>query len=252
MSGTLAPLQDYQNIIGLVDNTDRASFSNVFPEKNRKVIYTDSMTTVYEELKRDRTMIDKIGDTIVNVCNGIDKNTAVFFPSFELMNSITQHIIYGKGKIGKDVYVEERAMPQQMLSQLIQRFKSGDRKNSRTGNAVLFSVIGGRISEGIDFPAEQLELIIIVGIPYPKPTARQKALEYYYDMKFKKGWEYAIFYPTIRKLLQTIGRLIRSEDDRGIVLILDKRAPRFRAYIKNLSMSNDVMTDVKKFFTTND
>ena len=107
--------------------------------------------------------------------------------------------------------------------------------------------MGGRISEGIDFPAEQLEIAVIVGIPYPKPTARQRGLQNYYDLKFGKGWEYTVQAPAARKMLQAIGRLIRNETDRGIVVILDKRAPRFHRYIKEMRESKNLLTDISLF-----
>ncbi len=119
--------------------------------------------------------------------------------------------------------------------------------NVENEGAALFSVMGGRISEGMDFPAEQLEIALIVGIPYPKPTARQRGLQHYYDIKFRKGWEYTVEAPTARKLLQSIGRLIRNEKDRGIAVILDRRAPRFKKYIKDLEESKNVLEDIQKF-----
>ena len=112
---------------------------------------------------------------------------------------------------------------------------------------LFFSVIGGRISEGMDFPAEQLEIAAIVGIPYPKPTARQRGLQRYYDIKFGKGWEYTVEAPTARKLLQSIGRLIRDEKDRGVAVILDNRAPRFKKYIRDIDESKNLMEDIRKF-----
>jgi len=99
----------------------------------------------------------------------------------------------------------------------------------------------------MDFPAEQLEIAVIVGIPYPKPTARQRGLQRYYDLKFRKGWEYTVEAPTARKLLQSIGRLIRTENDRGVAIILDKRAPRFKKFIKELYESKDPLNDIKNF-----
>jgi DNA excision repair protein ERCC-2 len=107
--------------------------------------------------------------------------------------------------------------------------------------------MGGRISEGMDFPAEELEIALIVGIPYPKPSARQRALQQYYDIKFRKGWEYIVEAPTARKLLQSIGRLIRDEKDKGVAVILDKRAPRFKKYIKDLKESKDPFNEIKSF-----
>jgi DNA excision repair protein ERCC-2 len=100
----------------------------------------------------------------------------------------------------------------------------------------------------IDFPDKQLELIVMVGIPYPKPSARQKALQFYYDMKFRKGWEYAVQAPAARKMRQAIGRLIRNENDRGMAIILDKRAKQFSEYLENLNQTDDVIADIKRFF----
>ena len=111
----------------------------------------------------------------------------------------------------------------------------------------MFSVIGGRISEGMDFPAEELEIAVIVGIPYPKPTARQRGLQQYYEVKFRKGWEYTVEAPTARKILQSIGRLIRDENDRGVAVILDRRAPRFKKYIRDMTESKDLLKDIDGF-----
>ncbi len=136
-------------------------------------------------------------------------------------------------------------MSQSALMDLVSDFK--EYGNVENEGATLFSVMGGRISEGMDFPAEQLEIALIVGIPYPKPTARQRGLQHYYDIKFRKGWEYTVEAPTARKLLQSIGRLIRDEKDRGIAVILDRRAPRFKKYIKDLEESKDLLKDIKGF-----
>jgi DNA excision repair protein ERCC-2 len=129
--------------------------------------------------------------------------------------------------------------------ELVSDFKEhGDQDGD---GAALFSVIGGRISEGMDFPAEQLEIAVIVGIPYPKPSARQRGLQRYYDVKFRKGWEYTVEAPTSRKLLQSIGRLIRNENDRGVAVILDRRATRFKRYMKDLIESKNLVEDIRSF-----
>ena len=136
-------------------------------------------------------------------------------------------------------------MSQGALMELVTEFK--DHGAQESDGAALFSVMGGRISEGMDFPAEQLEIAVIVGIPYPKPTARQRGLQRYYDLKFQKGWEYTVEAPTARKLLQSIGRLIRDETDRGVAVILDKRAPRFRRYMQDMEESKNLVDDISMF-----
>ena len=147
-------------------------------------------------------------------------------------------------EIKRSVFFEEQQMTQAALMDLVMNFKS--QGNSIGYGATLFSVIGGRISEGMDFPAEQLEIVLIVGIPYPKPTARQRGLQRYYDMKFRKGWEYTVQAPTARKMQQAIGRLIRHENDKGVAIILDKRAPRFKQYLKELEKSKNLHEEIKE------
>jgi len=72
-------------------------------------------------------------------------------------------------------------------------------------------------------------------------------LQNYYDQKFNKGWEYTAQAPAARKMLQAIGRLIRNENDRGVAVILDKRAPRFHQYIKEMQESKDLIKDINRF-----
>jgi DNA excision repair protein ERCC-2 len=168
----------------------------------------------------------------------------VFFPSHDLLE---RSIDLGLGRaIGRRVFVEERGQSQTDLLETVDSFKEEGRRGEE--GAVLFSVIGGRVSEGIDFPDRELEVAVIVGIPYPKPTAKQKALQYYYDIRFGKGWDYTVRAPTARRLQQSIGRLIRSERDRGVAVILDRRALQFKEYLPDLRESEDPAKDVAEFW----
>ncbi len=233
MSGTLTPLEEYRDSIGLPSNTKLFSFPSPFPKENRKIFFVNDVTTKYDEISKDSAMIKKLEMHIKNIRDAFQKNIVVFFPSFELMKKIEVHT-------NKSLYVEKQKMSQKEIMNLIESFKSQK-------NAVLFSVAGGRISEGIDFPGKTLEIAIIVGLAYPKPTAKQKALQNYYDIKFGKGWEYTVRAPAIRKTLQCIGRLIRNENDRGAAVILDRRIKHFRKSM-DLNETENVVEDLKKFF----
>ena len=180
---------------------------------------------------------------IANICNSFPRNTMVFFPSFDVMSNFINKGI--RDDISRCLYVEEQGMLQSELMDIVSDFKESGSK--KTDAAALFSVIGGRISEGLDFPAEELEIAVIVGIPYPKPTARQRGLQRYYDIKFRKGWEYTVEAPTARKLLQSIGRLIRDENDCGVAVILDRRASRFKRYLNDMQLSKNLIEDIKHF-----
>lgn len=247
MSGTLEPLEEYRDSIGLSENTELVAYPSTFPKKNRKVLYVSNVTTKYDEISKDKENIEQIKTYVSKICNTFPKNTMVFFPSFNIMSMFRNLKQYNS--IKRCLFVEERDMSQSALMELVSEFK--EKGNENKGGATLFSVIGGRISEGMDFPAEQLELAVIVGIPYPKPTARQRGLQRYYDLKFGKGWEYTVEAPTARKLLQSIGRLIRNETDKGVAVILDRRAIRFKRYINDLEESKNLLIDIDEFMEKN-
>ena len=241
MSGTLEPLEEYRDSMGLAEETELVSYPSPFSLKNRKILFANDVTTKYEEMLKDDRIIDRMTNYVADICNSFPKNTMVFFPSFSIMSNFrrSQDIC----SINRCTFFEEQAMSQMALMDLVSDFK----QQSNGDGAALFSVMGGRISEGMDFPAEELEIAVIVGIPYPKPTARQRGLQRYYDLKFRKGWEYTVEAPTARKLLQAIGRLIRDENDKGVAVILDRRATRFKKYIKDLRESKNLLTEIKDF-----
>ena len=243
MSGTLEPLEEYRDSIGLPDSTELIAYPSPFPKENRKVLYVSDVTTKYDEITKDKENIEQMKTYVSKICNTFPKNTMVFFPSFNIMSIFRNLEQYNS--IKRCLFVEERDMSQTALMELVSGFKEKGSENN--GGATLFSVIGGRISEGMDFPAKQLELAVVVGIPYPKPTARQRGLQRYYDLKFGKGWEYTVEAPTARKLLQSIGRLIRNETDKGVAIILDRRAARFKRYIRDLEESKNLLKDIDSF-----
>jgi DNA excision repair protein ERCC-2 len=90
---------------------------------------------------------------------------------------------------------------------------------------------------------------LLAGIPFPKPTAKQRALLHYYEMKFGKGWEYTVKVPASRKMLQSIGRLIRTEKDVGAAVILDRRAKQFADRMDLVAaevLPNDLLASFKE------
>ncbi|MFO8077795.1 MAG: ATP-dependent DNA helicase [Thermoplasmatota archaeon] len=244
MSGTLEPLEEYRDSMGLPADTTLVSFPSPFPKTNRKLFYVNDVTTKYSEMVRKPEMTDTMWQYITDICNSFPHNTMVFFPSFNIMSMFKRKNDFDV--INRSVFLEEQKMSQAALMDLVSDFKSYG--ESQGEGATMFSVMGGRISEGMDFPAEQLEIVVIVGIPYPKPTARQRGLQRYYELKFRKGWEYTVEAPTARKLLQSIGRLIRDQNDRGVVVILDRRARRFKKYLKELRPAKNLNKEIQHFF----
>lgn len=238
MSGTMGNLSDYTTMLNLPETTLTVSVPSDFPPENRRIVYVDDVTTRYEVISRDSGMIASIADRIVDVCRAAMRSTIVFLPSYTLLDSILSMDI--ERRLGVPVLREIRNMSQAELMQSVEKFKS-------SRGAVFLSVIGGRISEGLDFPDDTLEMVVIVGIPYPRPTAKQRALVNYYDILYRKGWDYAVRNPAVRRLLQASGRMIRSETDRGIAVVLDKRMANFHEV--RATAVRDAPSAVAEFFS---
>jgi Rad3-related DNA helicases len=236
MSGTLEPLSEYSDMLGL--NAEKRTFSSPFDPANLLTIYSEDVSTKFDDIVADKDMIKKLENMTMETVLAENRNAAVFFPSYVMMdNFISDGVVE---RLGKNVFFERKGSGQQELMDEINKFRTSE-------NGVLFAVSGGRVSEGLDFPDRDLEVAVLVGIPYPKPNAKLSALTRYCDLRYGKGWERAVRSPTIRKMRQTIGRLIRSETDRGVAVILDKRA----AMIKELNAraAEDLACELQSFFS---
>ncbi len=213
MSGTLVPLGDYARELGL-ERAETKVFESPFDPDNLFVGHVTDLSTRYEEMNNPEN-VAQLENMTVELARCTDRNTAVFFPSYRLMDLFIKDGV--PERIGKDIFFEIRGMSQPDLMEAIEGF-------ANTPQSVLFAVTGGRISEGLDFPDKDLEVAVVIGVPYPRPTARHKAFTRYCELRFGDGFRYASKIPAARKIRQAIGRLIRSEDDVGAAMILDRRA----------------------------
>ena len=235
MSGTLQPLDAYVSELDL-DRVDTLCLDGIFPKENLLTLYTDKVSMKYEEREIEQNYNDLM-ELVVDTINAVRVNTAVFFPSYSFMDKMIDDGLVRR--LNRDVSYEQRGMSQPDLMSMFNSFK-----NSEGG--VLFCVTGGRISEGLDFPDKALEMAIIIGIPYPKPTAKLRAMRRYYDIRFGDGIRYTSTIPTVRKMRQSIGRLIRSETDRGVAVIMDRRV----AGLKDIQaeLCHDIPSKEREFF----
>lgn len=236
MSGTLGRPVDYTMELDL-PRSDHKIFPSPFDPSNLLSIHAVDSTTKYEEAQLPRN-VDAIMGHIVGLVKAADRNTAVFFPSYRVMD-----FFLGQGlaeAVGRRTYMERKGMCQSDLMETIDSFSSSD-------GGVLFAVSGGRVSEGIDFPDRSLELAIIVGVPYPFLSSKTRAMMRYFDAKFGDGWERVGARPAARKMRQSCGRLIRSEKDRGACVVLDRRTGALEGY--DSVASENPEAEVAAFFS---
>ena len=217
MSGTLTPIDMFMNVLGLDEKTTESLvLDSPFPRENRLILIKDDVTTKFTERNEDQFY--RIAGNIVKAMNNIPGNIGIFFPSYGMMGSI--HDLMRHSAVDKEIMAERRDMTKADKKRLFERFSTYAKKGN---GAALFAVVGANFSEGVDFPGELMNAVIVVGLPLQKPDIKNQALINYYDLKFQKGWEYGYTYPAMNKVMQTAGRCIRSETDRGVIMLMDKR-----------------------------
>ncbi len=215
MSGTLLPLEMYADVLGATElDAVRLKLRSHFPRSNKLEIVVDDVTTQYN--RREERNFEKIAKYIISVVNATPDNVCVFFPSYELRDTIARMV---ELSLEKKVLLEKQGMSKSRKAQLFHEFVSA----AEQGGACLLGVMGGSFDQGVDFPNNVVKCVIVVGLPLEKPDLLTEAMINYYDAKFGKGWDYAYTYPAVIKAQQAAGRAIRSEKDKAVVVYMDKR-----------------------------
>ena len=245
MSGTLVPLNMYSSILGL-ENPMEKEYTSPYPKENKLVLITPGVTTQWKA--RSDEMYDKYAEKLKNMIDIIPGNVAVFFPSYDILKKIHE-VIKDKHPISKSILAEKQDMKKDERNEL---YNSLINYSSGKGS-VLLGVQAGSMSEGMDYPKNALSAVIIVGLPLGIPDLETQSLIEYYDFKFNMGMDYGYIYPAMTKALQSAGRGIRSETDRGAIIFMDERFKwkNYAKYFPNEFEPN--ITDkpevwIKKFF----
>ena len=231
ISGSLHPLEYYRLTLGLNSEplyyrTEAIIIPNPFPPNNLRV-YTDTeLSTKYNE--RTPEMFHKYSERLQIIASEFPKigGILVIFPSYAILNSINELL----GSLPRKVLVEEKKTK---LSDVI-RFLI------RNPDGMIFAVAGGKLAEGIDYRYRGrtlIRMVVIAGLPFPEYNIYLVKRQEYYERRFQDK-NLAVFLttiaPMIRRVLQASGRLIRSEEDKGVVIVLDKRFGRYSGYFPRI------------------
>lgn len=209
MSGFLSPPEVYRDM--LVYDSEIVhfrEFDSPFPAANRLILAAIDVSSKLE--KRTGEMMERWRNYIEKISKANEGNIGVFFTSYGLMHEVLPLI-----NTDREVIVEQRRSKQRDVMKHL----------ARSANNALFGVMGGKFSEGVDYPDNLLTCVISVGLPYSTWNVKQRALIDYFDSQFSgKGRTYAYLVPAVLRLIQTCGRVHRSADDKGCIVILDERA----------------------------
>ncbi|MGC8913620.1 MAG: ATP-dependent DNA helicase [Thermoplasmata archaeon] len=226
MSATLYPLEMYRDLLGVPEGRCVLKYySSPFPKENRVLLTLPHLTSRYDA--RGEEMYARYCETIREILNDVPGNIAIFYTSYQMMEEIGKRVEKGSERL--HIY-EQPAMTK---SEKINTLKI--LQENRTRGGVLHAVLGGSLSEGIDFRDNLLSCVIIAGIPIPPPSLENTAIQEFLEESYgkEKGYAYARICPAFNKVLQAAGRCIRSENDRGVIFLLDTRFtnPRYRKYL---------------------
>ena len=213
-SATLLPIHYYKNLLS-IEKDDYAIYAqSSFPEENMLLLQARDVSTRYT--MRDSNMYRRYAKYIEKTARCKKGNYMVFFPSYKFMQEVYGQFVRSEEKI--DIILQSQNMGEQEREKFLEEFDR-NRDNSLVG----FCVMGGVFSEGIDLTADRLIGAIIVGTGLPQVCNDREILKGYFDARGMRGFDYAYLYPGINKVLQSAGRVIRTETDRGIILLLDER-----------------------------
>ena len=216
MSGTLQPLEAYARITRLPENSVEKIVPSPFPREHILSIVCLGVTTAME--KRTPAMYQAIMSRIGEVVKNTPANTGIFAASFDVLNALVDAGL--EHTLTKPLFQEHRGMSSRANEKIVAQFKAC----AEQGGAVFLGVQGGRSSEGVDFPGNQMNSVIIIGVPYAEPTPRVKAQIEYYEKRFPRfGREYGYVLPAMKKASQAAGRPIRTLEDRAAIVFLDYR-----------------------------
>ncbi len=212
-SATLSPMNYFTWMLGGGNDARFLEIPSPFPKENLCVYVDDFISTKY---KTRHNSYDAIASAILGTATAKTGNYMAFFPSFEYLNEVYYRFMGIKSGI-RTLY-QTPGMSDTARQEFLNEFESFG-----ASSLVGFVVMGGVFGEGIDLAGDRLSGAIIVGVGLPQVCNERNILKRYFDEQLGTGFDYAYTYPGINRVLQAAGRVIRTENDMGVVILLDER-----------------------------
>ena len=236
-SATLLPINYYKRLLSTKEDNYAIYAQSTFDETQRLLAFGRDVSTKYT--RRGPAEYEKIARYIRAAIRSKKGNYMVFFPSYKMMQDVYDVFVRveresdtGNGVAVSDeqniaeesleesltIIMQHSNMNEAEREEFLQAFEQED-----GGTLVAFCVMGGIFGEGIDLKNDRLIGAVIVGTGLPQISNEREILKQYYDKQGLSGFDYAFRYPGINKVLQAAGRVIRTQEDRGIIVLLDER-----------------------------
>lgn len=212
-SATLKPFEFSSKLLGLPEEeTQCLEFVSPFPREHRKIILIPQISTKYRERASSAPKIAQAMEKIMAVKPG---NYIALFPSFEFMKDVEKYL--------RESFYQRLVQQRDMKAQRVEDFLSFMKNNDLP--TLLLAVQGGVFSEGVDFPGDMLIGAFVIGPALPTFDFEREKIREYFEKKNEKNvaFNYTYVYPAMAKTIQSAGRVIRSENDKGLIVLMDSR-----------------------------
>ena len=214
MSATLRPFDVTQDVLGL-NSPATLAYGLEYPEGNRRT-YSVSTPALFASERDEPDTQETVASTLSDAIRFTPGNSLLFFPSYSEAERYHE-LLSGDPELGTLLLDGSEQDTEELRRRLVE-----------SENAALFTSLWGTLAEGVSFDGDAARTVAVVGVPYPHLSERMEAVQDAYDRAFAErsrdaGWEYAVEIPTVRKTRQALGRVIRSPEDFGVRLLLDKR-----------------------------
>ena len=212
-SATLLPMNYFKKLLtGATDHISR-TFESPFPQENACLLIHNKISTKYTQRADSYDDIAELIETIIKTHTG---NYLVYFPSYVYLNEVVERL---KQRLpDRQLLIQERGMDENARDSFLAQFST---TNEET--LVGFAVMGGVFGEGIDLVGDRLIGVIVVGVGVPQLGLERDLIKEYFDRDLGRGYAYAYQYPGFNRVLQATGRVIRTDTDRGIIVLIDER-----------------------------
>jgi DNA excision repair protein ERCC-2 len=210
MSATLEPFEFYRDLLGFdPERTATLSVPSPFPKENRLVAVVESVDTSY---RRRAQAFGPLAELIPQLLPP-GKNSLVLFPSYRFLQEVASRLLVESHQVLIQGSEDPDSLREEMLAAL----------HGQKQAILLLGVLGGVFAEGVDYPGDALSQVIVVSPGLPQVSPERELLQRYFDDKLGRGFAYAYLIPGMTRVVQAAGRLIRSPEDRGVIVLVCRR-----------------------------
>lgn len=217
-SATFLPIRYYKSLLSTKQDNYAVYAETAFTEDQSLLLLGRDVSSRYT--RRNQDEYRRIAEYIRKIGQAQKGNYMIFFPSYKMMQEVYE-VFEGINCGEMETCMQVSGMKEEEREAFLGQFVAEHERSF-----LAFCVMGGIFGEGIDLKNEQLIGAVVVGTGLPQISNEREILKHYYDERSGEGFDYAYRYPGMNKVLQAAGRVIRTVDDSGVILLLDDRFTR--------------------------